>query len=290
MQCMRLSRPGDEEQLKKLWETVFGDERQYIDTFFEYNYRPGGAMVMELDGVIISGIYMVPMGGMCFPDGSVLPASITYALATYPEHRGRGYGFGVMCAAIEHDFSRGYVCNSLCPAEDSLFPYYTSRIGYRDCFYLREAEISRSDLKPASGSAVPAVPSEYNSFRNSFLTGRLFMMFDGSGISYQKRLCTDTGGNLFMINASGFSGAACCEYLEDGTLFIKELLCPDEHILDALSILAGVLSGDRIILRTPADTGAALGGSVRRYGQMMRSDGNLDFTRVSNGYYGFGYD
>jgi GNAT superfamily N-acetyltransferase len=287
MEILRLSREGDEEALKKLWETVFGDERRYIDTFFEYNYKPGSAMLLEADGLIVSAIYMVPMGGMCFPDGEVLSASITYALATYPEYRSHGYGSTVMRAAIQQDFDRGYICNSLCPAEDSLFPYYTKRIGYRDCFYVREAKVATGSLGETSIAANVTSPESYNDFRNDFLRGRLFMMFDDAGINYQRRLCTDTGGDLLAL---GTIGAACCEYLDENTLFVKELLCPDELIEDALAAVIKHFPAKELVVRTPSDKASALGGETRRYGQMMRRDGSLEFTSLPDGYYGFGYD
>ncbi len=286
---IRQGRTEDREELIRLWQAVFGDRLDYIKGFFASYGQPDHIMTGWMKGQLAAAIYQVPMGGMSFPDGSLLPASITYALAAWPQFRNRGIGSAVMRAAIQTDFDRGFVCNSLCPAEDSLFPYYTARIGYRDCFYLREICLLTGKVPEGRGSLHPAGAEEYNNVRNHFLRGGFFMQFDTTGICYQQRLCADTGGGLFLLDTPAGSGCAACEYAEDGTLLVQELLCPEEALLWGMGLLVSALPAPALRVRTPAFLGESLGGQVRRYGQMLCRDGDTSFARLT-GYYGFGFD
>jgi GNAT superfamily N-acetyltransferase len=284
---------GDIPQLRRLWAEVFGDEERYIDTFFSFYPPAETAVVGRIQGKIVSAIYRVPMGGMCAPDGQVTSASITYALATYPEHRGHGIGAGVMKRAIQSDFDRGYFCNALCPAEDSLFPFYTSRIGYQDSFVLREALFLPETLPESDGlgSIRPAAPEAYNACRERLLAGRFHMRFDDRGICYQKRLCRDAGGDLYLLEGDHFEGCAACEEGEDGTWLVKELLCPPGRELACAQLLRQISSAPRWRVRTPADRGQFFGGGkTRRFAQMMCADGSTDFQSYPNAYYGFAFD
>lgn len=287
---IRTNRPEDVGELKNLWHVVFGDTKQYIDGFFETYLRAGTAVVLQTQGQIVSAIYKVPMAGVHYPDGHIESASITYALATLPRFRRNGYGLLVMKEAIRQDLADGCACSVLCPAEDSLFPVYTERIGYQDCFYLREAVLRSEFLSQSDLHIATTDPKEYNYIRNRFLDDRLYIRFDNTGVAYQKELCMDAGGDMFLLRGADVLGCACCEYTENGTLLIKELLCPECMIPDAVSACVREMPAQMIRVRTPVDLGLCLNGSPRRYGQMLRRDGSLDCQGFPNAYYGFGFD
>lgn len=291
---IRLSRPGDEEDLKHIWKCAFGDEDEYINTFFDKLYVPGMAMVLEYDGIIVSAIYNIPMGGIVLPDGEKLSCAITYALGTPPQYRGRGYGIAVMKAGIEYSNNLGYVCNAQCPAGDSLFPYYNQRVGYLDCFYVREAEIEKSKLPPikAEWTIAKAEPLEYNRLRNAHLKGSFYLEFDEKGISYQEALCNNAGGGLYRLELDGDLGLAGIEMLENGKVFIKELLLPEGRLMDGIALIASRYPADTYIARTPSGKGLILGGGVRRFAMIMPIEGREDisFGREAGAYFGFAYD
>ena len=94
----RFSRPGDEPGLRELWKRVFGDSDAFLDLFFREIYVPGMAALVEEGGRIVSAAYCVPFG----------EARYIYAVATAPEHRGRGY-FSRLMAYMLYDLrERGF--------------------------------------------------------------------------------------------------------------------------------------------------------------------------------------
>lgn len=291
---IRLSRQGDEADLKHIWKSAFGDADEYINTFFEKMYAPGMATVLELGGKLISAIYNIPMGGIVLPGGERLSCAITYALGTLPQYRGRGYGIAVMKVGIEYSNSLGYICNAQCPAGDSLFPYYNQRVGYLDCFYVREAEVNNTGLPPVSSrwTISGAEPLEYNRFRNEYLAGRFFMEFDDKGINYQAALCSDAGGGMYKLDIDGDFGLACVELLDDGRVFIKELLIPNLRIWDAVALVASRYPAGVYVVRTPSIDGLPLEGKTRRFAMLMPVEGREEnsYGAEMGAYYGFAYD
>ncbi|MBQ3277056.1 MAG: GNAT family N-acetyltransferase [Oscillospiraceae bacterium] len=109
----RFSRPGDEGGLRALWKRVFADSDLFLDTFFREIYVPGMAAVMEDGGTIVSAAYCIPFG----------MARYIYAVATAPEHRGRGCGKAVTLFAA--DGKDAY----LCPASKELRRWYMDAMG-----------------------------------------------------------------------------------------------------------------------------------------------------------------
>ena len=143
----RMARPGEESELRALWTAVFGDEPEYLDTYFRELYAPENVRVIEADGRIVSAAHIVFFGSRRY----------IYAVATYPEYRGRGYGRAVVLAAA--DGRPAY----LAPAEPSLFRWYRESVGAEvcDCFAPTEPE----------ETLTPLTPEEYMTRREELLRG-----------------------------------------------------------------------------------------------------------------------
>lgn len=285
---LRQASSKDIPHLKELWAKVFGDPSGEINTFFRFYFQTGRVILAEDAGQIVSAVYSLPTGGIHTPNGQVLPAAMAYALATAPRARGKGLGAAVIDQAARNAFQSGAKYFVLCPAEESLFSYYTGRLGYQDGFYLRETEVWTADLPETKGQVHPASPEEYNAFRDRFLYSSLYLKLDARGSRYQKQLCTASGGNLFFLEGSDFQGCACCEQ-GDGKLLVKELLAPAERMPEAASLLQCITMSSRFCLRTPAELGCALGGRVRRCGQYLSVDGRT-LPLGQTGYYGLAFD
>ena len=144
--------------LKALWKTVFGDPDAFIDTFFRVAYSPDRCRYIEEDGNIISALYWFD----CSYEGGKL--AYIYAVATHPEHRGKGLASRLLEDTHAHLKELGYAGAVLKPAS-GLFPFY-ARLGYETCGYITRfcAEASDSPLPLRQITA-----EEYAGLRKSFL-------------------------------------------------------------------------------------------------------------------------
>jgi ribosomal protein S18 acetylase RimI-like enzyme len=125
----RRSVPGDEPELKRLWQAVFGDTPEFIDTFFEILYAPGTACLALKDGGMVSAGYCLPgalaRGKKC---------SYIYAVATYPEYRRSGAAAGVVRCLAEQAFADGADIVVTLPASESLTGWYEKVLGMKPAF------------------------------------------------------------------------------------------------------------------------------------------------------------
>jgi len=142
----RPSRPGDEGALRRLWQTVFGDDDAFLDVFFREIYIPGMAFVIEDGGVIAAASYAVPFGAYRY----------IYAVATHPVCRGRGYGRAVTLAAA------GDGPAYLHPAGEDLQRWYAD-MGF--------VPVSWRRTTAAPGDLTPLTPAEYDARREALLSG-----------------------------------------------------------------------------------------------------------------------
>ena len=161
---IRPSVPGDEDGLKALWKTVFGDEDGYINSFFELLYKPGMARVSTDGDRIVSAAHILSLGELTDGDSS-LPCSVIYALATLPEYRGQGRGRRVLEDAVKSSSGPTLIV----PAEPSLFDYYKSS-GFTA--YFNAVELSGPDTgEDLEGSVTHATVRGYAALREELLRG-----------------------------------------------------------------------------------------------------------------------
>ena len=290
----RLNTAEDRPQLLALWQHVFGDDPALINCFLDAFGSPGNVMVTECGNHIVSAIYMLPLEGIRYPDGTLHPISLTYALATEPAYRGRGIGRSTMNAAIRESFRRGFDHNALWPAEDSLFPHYTRTSGYLDCFTVRELSRTAVELQqlPAADAVIQADAAGYNTFRNAYLDrlGILYIRFGERAVSYQMDTAGMYGGGCFLLGTDAPWGCFCCEYSDAETVTIRELLCPGHALDNALAQIAAKFPAASYTIRIPAAAGAGTDGLVRRCGQLQTASGSREFLACAGAYYGLAFD
>ena len=71
-------------QLKSLWQLVFQEPMEAIDTFFATGFSPNRCRYLTQDDIPISALYWLD----CEYEGGKL--AYIYAVATHPNHRGKG--------------------------------------------------------------------------------------------------------------------------------------------------------------------------------------------------------
>ena len=144
--------------LKQLWKTVFGDPDSFIDTFFEVAFSPDRCRYFEESGKIVSALYWFD----CEYEGGKL--AYIYAVATHPEHRGKGLASRLLENTHAHLKGLGYAGAVLKPAK-GLFPFY-ERLGYQTSGYIRRFT-AESSGSPAC--LMPLSAMEYSHRRTAFL-------------------------------------------------------------------------------------------------------------------------
>jgi len=126
---LRRSAPGDEPALKRLWQAVFGDTDEFIDTFFQLLYSPGTACVALSGDRVVSAGYCLPgvtaKGKKC---------AYIYAVATDPDFRGLGAARRIVRNLTDQAFSEGTDVVATLPASESLTGWYKRVLGMEPVF------------------------------------------------------------------------------------------------------------------------------------------------------------
>ena len=144
--------------LKQLWKTVFGDTDTFIDTFFQVAFSPDRCRYVEDSGKAICALYWLD----CACDSGKL--AYIYAVATHPDHRGKGLASQLLNDTHTHLKAQGYAGAVLKPA-NGLFPFY-ERLGYVTSGYIHR-------FSAEEGSTPVCIkelsPKEYGLLRRSYL-------------------------------------------------------------------------------------------------------------------------
>lgn len=123
--------------LKRLWKTVFGDTDLFIDTFFDVAFASDRCRFLTEDGTIVSALYWLD----CHWNGQKI--AYIYAVATDPNHRGKGLASRLIKETHTHLKEAGYAGAVLKPAQ-GLFSFY-ARLGYVTTGFADYLEVTAGD-------------------------------------------------------------------------------------------------------------------------------------------------
>lgn len=283
----RPSRIGDEAALKDIWKVAFGDDDEFIDRFMAEVYRPGSASVAEVDGKVVSAIYLLTGTALVMPDEKAVAAPYCYTLGTLHEYRGHGLG-----AAVSEHIMRSAMelapLVALVPAEPSLYRWYAETFALYPISELREASMPVSELAEClENTHVHRVdPESYSKLRELMLAGKCHVRFSFDLLNWYDHYIRKTGGGLYLLDVGGNAGCAACE-IDGELLSIKELLLPRGSFRGALSALAGKFKCSKLTVRTP--TFFAGEGQTRDYAVARLADG-FSLPDKSNIWWGLAFD
>lgn len=292
MYTMRRSTDADIPRERELWRMSFGDDWDYIDTYYDHTHDPDWCVVLEDEAGVVQTMLIGFPVQQTLPDGAALPAIYYYALGTDPAVRGRGYGRALFRYAEAVFSGEGRPVMTLLPGEPSLYDFFLS-IGYDDRnFFIRRLETSRADLPAPEGAAEPAGPAEYNALRERYLAGSYHLSFDDAYIRHQKNVARLYRGDLLRLAFSDTDGCASVEYAEDGTLLVKELLVPAGRTTAALAAIAGRFPCENLVANLPAMPDFDELGSLAPYGvtHWMDSEQEKLLSGRKDGYLGLALD
>lgn len=283
----RPSKTGDEAALKEIWKVAFGDDDEFIDRFLKEVYTPGMASVAEMDGNVVSAIYLFRGTSLVMPDGRAIPAPYCYTLGTLREYRGHGLG-----AAVSEHIMRSAMESAplvaLVPAESSLYGWYAATFGLYPISELREAETEVSGLGEFCGKTrVHRVDAEsYGKLRELMLKGHCHVRFSETLLEWYDHYIRADGGGLYLLDIDGSAGCAACEKSGD-KLLIKELLLPHGSYVGALHALTDELSCTELTVRTPVFFSGE--GQVRDCAVARLADG-FSLPEKSSIWWGLAFD
>ena len=217
---LRTAAAGDETALRALWREAFQDEEAVMDAFFDCLFVPEDVLLAESGGRLLSAAYLL-RGVRLHTADACVPAAYFYALATWPDCRGRGLGRTITGECIRMAERRG---ETLClmPGEESLRGWYAGFSGLRSFGTARELECAACADPALTVAELSA--GEYVRLREKLLSGTPHAELPAAFFRFQQALCALSGGALLRLRgADGAEGLACCTCGE-GVLFLPELL------------------------------------------------------------------
>ena len=185
--------PGRDQtcQLRRLWRLAFGDSEAFLDSFFTAAYAPERCLCASEEGRVTAALYWFDV----FCEGNRF--AYLYAVATHPDHRGRGLCRGLMADAHALLADRGYAGALLVPEDGPLRQMY-GRMGYRDFGGVEEFSCAAGD------SPVPLRPlsrEEYARLRRKFLPSGGVVQ-EGENLAFLETYAKFYAGEDFLLAAA----------------------------------------------------------------------------------------
>lgn len=239
----------DKEQITRMWETCFGDDREYIDFYLEKRMTEANMLVACVDDKIVSMASFLPVQYMC--DGTYINARYVYAVATLPEYRGMGFAGQVLQFARQH-YGQPLI---LAPAEESLKDYYGS-FGFVEAFSDTRASVSNDltalaceedDEMSLDMETISA--KEYLRLRDERCERDGYVRWDEEALAYVMDLCAHFGGRTVavkIVNEEDVRREVLMYEVQGNTLTIVETSLEDEMLSDLLPALMAETQTSRV--------------------------------------------
>lgn len=249
---IRRATAADRPALQTLWETVFGDPPEFIQTFFAHFPPESSGWVVSREAEICSAAYLLT-GNHLVWDGHVRPCAYVYAVATPAAQRGNGYASHLMRHFAQLADKHGFALYTR-PAEPGLFAWYRAVMGASAIGMGCETSVQRDGQNAAPLLPIqPVEPEAYGHLREAHLSGTAHVALSNMFLALQDASCRTAGGALFKV------GNGCCVVeLSEDTLLVKELLIPSPQWNSAVQSLLHHFHRDTAIVRRLAQPEAQI--------------------------------
>ncbi len=209
-------------QLRRLWQTAFGDDDAFLDLFFTHAFSPARCRCVIQGDTVCAAIYWFD----CACEGAKF--AYLYAAATYPSYRRRGLCRALMAEVRELLTAQGYAGLLLVPQDDALRAMYCS-FGYRNCTTVSEFTAPAEDT-PLSLRRLNT--AEYAAARRALLP-RGGVVQEGENLAFLSAFAHFFAGNgwLAAVTMEG-SRLLCHELLGDvdaAYALVSALGCTEGH-------------------------------------------------------------
>lgn len=194
-------------QLKKLWKECFADEDAYISDFFDAMYANEQVLVAEENGVLMGASFFLP-GNIWLEQpgtgGKWQPVRYVYALAVWPQFRGRGVAAGLLRRAYEL-YHAPLIAE---PADEGLIGGFYEPLGFTSDFYLKKdiLTIPQYDIKAAQTEEwkwTSAKAEQYCSIRDARFQKHGYVSWPQQHVAFAISQHSNSGGGAYVLHTSG---------------------------------------------------------------------------------------
>ncbi len=163
---------NDKTQLEKMWQSIFLEDRQVVESFFENVFDFTVTPVIKIDDEIVSSLFLLDC-----KIGNYKGKCVYCAMTKYT-HRGKGYMKKLLDFSYNYCKENDFPFLFLVPAEKSLFDYYKT-CGFTTFGVSRVHTINDT------------IPTE-----RKLLKCENKIEFNNSVVEYWKNTCTVYGGEV----------------------------------------------------------------------------------------------
>ena len=194
-------------QLRRLWKLAFGDSEDFLDLFFSRIFSPERCHYLTRESQVAAALYWFDI------ECDNQKFAYLYAVATHPNHRGRGLCRDLMAETQDLLTAKDYAGILLVPQDDALRRMYR-KMGYVDCTSIAQFSVP-------SGEPIPMTklsPEEYGRLRKSMLPPHSVIQ-EGRSLEFLGLLGEFYVAEGFLATVSKENGTLrCLEYLGDPAL------------------------------------------------------------------------
>lgn len=208
----------DREQIISLWNTCFGDEREYIEFYLDNRFTSENMLVIFEDNKLVSMASFLP--AEITINGEKKSSKYVYAVATHPEYRKKGLAAEILNRAKEK-----YQCPLILQPVDEALERYYEKLGFKASFVITEKTYIKPEVTHLETQCIikDIKPEKYKQLRDSFFEGEGYVEWDESAIKYalmENKFCGGKAFRLVDLTDNTQSVILCRE--EKNTLFILE--------------------------------------------------------------------
>lgn len=209
----------DSRQLIELWEICFGDERQYIESFFKAFRATMKVCVAYFDGKIVSAIYCLPANVVYGKNAE--KAWYLYAVSTLPEYRKKGYASALLEELKKEE--DGIQCLILTPSSE-VNRFFYKKLGFIDGPYCKRFDFEYNN-QPCGVTLEERKDENIFEIREKRLKEVPHISWGEEHIKFA------TDGNVFFAVADGKT-VGYFHYEKDGNEILLDEVCVDKKYLD----------------------------------------------------------
>lgn len=204
---------GMERGLRALWQESFHEAARPVNLYLRNAFRPENCLVALCEGKLASAAHLLPCR-VLLPGGETAPAHYVYAVATFPQFRGRGLVRELLREAERYGAARGDRFSLVLPADEGLISLY-AKAGYLPYCSVQEQTVPAAALREAAREPAPgrrlASYSALCRARSRFLADRPgSVLWDANAFFYAVESARQYGGRLLTAGEGETLSWALC--------------------------------------------------------------------------------